>query len=304
MTSPGLRGGLRRGIRRVVMFFVALVIVATLWEFYKLIGPEDGGSFIGIPLPRTGDRAMPHTWDMVTRLGEPETRAGGDPIWESVVGYAWYTFRLALVGLALGAVVGIGLAILMARFRVVERGLLPWVIMSQTVPLIALAPQVVSWSGRVEFGGWELPRWFAVSILAAFLSFFPIAVGTLKGLTSPPAAALELMDSYAATWWATLVKLRFPAAVPHIVPALKLGATLSVVGVIISEISTGIPGGIGRAVLSYGQAATGDPTKVYAAVFGAAALGLAMFGIVVAIDVFVMRNRPVDDEAHQLGRTG
>jgi NitT/TauT family transport system permease protein len=292
-----------RAIRRVLMFLVAMVLVATVWEVYKAVGPEEGGSFLGIPLAKTSDRAMPHTWDIVTRLGEPENRAGGDPIWQSVLGYAWYTFRLALLGLAIATVVGIGLAIFMSRFRVVERGLLPWVIMSQTVPLIALAPQVVSWSGRVSPFGWDLPRWLAVSILAAFLAFFPIAVGTLRGLSSAPAAALELMDSYAASWWKTLIKLRFPAAVPHIVPAMKLGATLSVVGVIVSEISTGIRGGIGRAVLSYGQAATGDPAKVYAALFGAAVLGLVMFGIVVAVDSFVMRNRPRQEETPQMGRS-
>jgi len=277
------------------LFLLALFLVACCWEFYKVIGPDEGGSLLGLPLPKTTNRAMPHTWEMVQRLGEPENRGGDTPIWMSVVGYAWYTFRLALVGLLMGATIGMLLAVLMARFRIAERGLLPWVVMSQTVPLIALAPQVVSWSGRVDVVGWEIPRWFAVCILAAFLAFFPIAVGTLRGLKSAPAAALELMDSYAASWWTTLVKLRFPAAVPHMVPALKLGATLSVIGVIVSEISTGISGGIGRAVLSYGQAATGDPTKVYAAVFGAAVLGLVMFGLVVAFDVIVMRNRPHEE---------
>jgi len=278
-----------------VLFVIALALVACVWEMYKAIGPAEGGSILGLPLPKTTDRAMPHTWDMVRRLGEPENRGGSDPIWISVAGYAWYTFRLALLGLVMGAVVGIGLAVLMARFSFAERGLLPWVIMSQTVPLIALAPQVVSWSGKVDIFGWEIPRWFAVCILAAFLSFFPIVVGTLRGLKSAPPAAVELMHSYAASWWETLVKLRFPAALPHMVPALKLGATLSVIGVIVSEISTGISGGIGRAVLSYGQAATGDPTKVYAAVFGAAALGLVLFGLVVSFDVFVMRNRPHEE---------
>ena len=278
-----------------MLFVIALALVACVWEMYKAIGPAEGGSILGLPLPKTTDRAMPHTWDMVRRLGEPENRGGSDPIWISVAGYAWYTFRLALLGLVMGAVVGIGLAVLMARFSFAERGLLPWVIMSQTVPLIALAPQVVSWSGKVDIFGWEIPRWFAVCILAAFLSFFPIVVGTLRGLKSAPPAAVELMHSYAASWWETLVKLRFPAALPHMVPALKLGATLSVIGVIVSEISTGISGGIGRAVLSYGQAATGDPTKVYAAVFGAAALGLVLFGLVVSFDVFVMRNRPHEE---------
>ncbi len=286
---------IRRAARRTALFIVALVLVGCGWELYKAVGPAEGGSLLGIPIPRTTNRAMPHTWDMLQRLGEPENRGGTDPIWESVAGYAWYTFRLALVGLLMGAAFGVGLAVLMARFRIAERGLLPWVVMSQTVPLIALAPQVVSWSGKVDILGWEIPRWFSVCILAAFLSFFPIAVGTLRGLKSAPAASLELMDSYAASWWTTLRKLRFPAAVPHMVPALKLGATLSVIGVIVSEISTGISGGIGRAVLSYGQAATGDPTKVYAAVFGAAALGLVMFGLVVLFDVIVMRNRPREE---------
>ena len=289
---------IRRALRRTALFCLALFLVACAWELYKLIGPNDGGSLLGWRMiPKTSDRAMPHTWDMVQRLGEPENRGGGDPIWITVAGYAWYTFRLSLVGWALGVVVGIGLAVLMTRFKFAERGLLPWVIMSQTVPLIALAPQVVSWSGRIDIFGWEWPRWASVCVLAAFLAFFPIAVGTLRGLTSAPAASLELMDSYAASWTKTLFKLRFPASVPYVVPSLKLAATLSVVGVIVAEISTGIRGGIGRAVLSYQQASTGDPTKVYAAVLGAAALGLALFGLVVLIDVALMRNRPQDEPA-------
>lgn len=289
---------IRRAARRTILFCVAIALVAAAWELYKLVGPEDGGSVLGMRIiPKTSERAMPHTWDMLQRLGEPENRGGDDPIWITVSGYAWYTFRLSLVGLVLGGFVGISLAIVMARFRIAERGLLPWVIMSQTVPLIALAPQVVSWSGRFDVFGWEWPRWASVCVLAAFLSFFPVAVGTLRGLKSAPAASVELMDSYAASWSKTLVKLRFPAAIPHIIPALKLAATLSVVGVIVSEISTGIRGGIGRAVLSYQQASTGDPTKVYAAVFGAAALGLVLFGLVTAVDVAVMRNRPQEEQA-------
>ena len=287
---------IRRAARRTILFAVALFLVASAWELYKLVGPADGGSVLGINMiPKSSDRAMPHTWDIVARLGEPETSASNEPIWQTVAGYSWYTFRLAFVGVVLGAVVGVSLAVLMARFRFAERGLLPWVIMSQTVPLIALAPQVVSWSGRIDIFGWEWPRWLSVCVLAAFLAFFPVAVGTLRGLQSAPPASIELMDSYAAGWWKTLIKLRFPAAVPHMVPALKLAATLSVVGVIVSEISTGIRGGIGRAVISYLQSSTGDPEKIYAAVFGAAALGLVLFGGVVALEILVMRNRPREE---------
>ena len=284
---------LRRAARKTALFVVAVFAVGCLWEIYKLIGPVDGGTVFGWRvIPKASDRAMPHTWDIVARLLEPENRSGGLPIAVTVAGYSWYTLRLAAAGLAIGGVVGIGLAVLMARWRIASRAILPWVIMSQTVPLIALAPQVVSWSGKIDLFGWEWPRWASVCALAAFLSFFPVAVGTLKGLTSVPAASLELMDTYAVPWRVTLVKLRFPAAVPFIIPSLKLAATLSVVGVIVSEISTGIRGGIGRAVISYQQASTGDAEKIYAAVFGAAALGLALFGSVVLLDVIVNRNRP------------
>ena len=284
---------LRRAARKTALFVLAVFAVGCLWEAYKVIGPVDGGSVFGWKIiPKASDRAMPHTWDMIARLLEPENRSGGSPIAVTVAGYSWYTLRLAAVGLVIGGVVGIGLAVLMARWRIASRAILPWVIMSQTVPLIALAPQVVSWSGKIDLFGWEWPRWASVCALAAFLSFFPVAVGTLKGLTSVPAASLELMDTYAVPWRVTLVKLRFPAAVPFIIPSLKLAATLSVVGVIVSEISTGIRGGIGRAVISYQQASTGDAEKIYAAVFGAAALGLALFGSVVLLDVIVNRNRP------------
>ena len=114
---------------------------------------------------------------------------------------------------------------------------------SQTVPLIALAPLVVSWGGRLSIGGFEWPRWLSAAVMGAFLAFFPVAVGTLKGLTSTPPAALELMDSYAASWRQTLFKLRFPAAFPFMIPALKLAATASVIGVIVAELSTGLAAG-------------------------------------------------------------
>ena len=229
---------------------------------------------------------------MVSRYGQPENRASDTPILVVVLQGAWFTFRIALAGLALGTAVGLGLAVLMARYKVVERGLLPYLVLSQTVPLIALAPLVVSWGGRLHVGAFEWPRWLSAAVLGAFLAFFPVAVGTLKGLTSTPPASLELMDSYAASWRQTLFKLRFPAALPYIVPALKLAATASVVGVVVAEISTGLAGGIGRLIIEYAREATSDPAKVFTAVFGAAALGLVMAGIVALVDLVGMRNRP------------
>jgi NitT/TauT family transport system permease protein len=279
--------------RRVGTFALALALVAVVWELYKVIGPEDGGTVFGWTiLPRANDTAMPHVWEMFSRYGQPENRASDTPILVVVLRGAWFTFRIALAGLALGTAVGLGLAVLMARYKVVERGLLPYLVLSQTVPLIALAPLVVSWGGRLHVGAFEWPRWLSAAVLGAFLAFFPVAVGTLKGLTSTPPASLELMDSYAASWRQTLFKLRFPAALPYIVPALKLAATASVVGVVVAEISTGLAGGIGRLIIEYAREATSDPAKVFTAVFGAAALGLVMAGIVALVDLVGMRNRP------------
>jgi NitT/TauT family transport system permease protein len=279
--------------RPVWTFALALILVAVVWELYKVAGPEEGGTVFGWTiLPRANDTAMPHVWEMISRYGQPENRASDTPILVVVLRGAWFTFRIALAGLALGTAVGLGLAVLMARYKVVERGLLPYLVLSQTVPLIALAPLVVSWGGRLHLGAFEWPRWLSAAVLGAFLAFFPVAVGTLKGLTSTPPASLELMDSYAASWRQTLFKLRFPAALPYIVPALKLAATASVVGVVVAEISTGLAGGIGRLIIEYAREATSDPAKVFTAVFGAAALGLVLAGIVSLVDLVGMRNRP------------
>lgn len=283
----------RRAAYRTSMFVLAVVLVGVIWELYKTLGPADGGKVLGVSIfPRANGTAMPHIWDMLARYGRPEVRGSDRKIWVVVLSGAWFSFRLSVVGFALGASIGVGLAVLMTRYKLVERGLLPYLVVSQTVPLIALAPLVVSWGGKLEIGSFVWPRWLSASVLGAFLAFFPIAVGTLRGLASAPAAALELMESYASTWRQTLTKLRFPAAVPYMVPAFKLGASGSVVGVVVAEISTGLKGGIGRLIIEYAREATGDPAKVFTAVFGAAALGLTMAGFVALSDVLLMRNRP------------
>ena len=257
-----------RRVRRAILIVVSLLFVAAAWELYKVVGPETGGKIFGWKLlPRSNNNAMPHVWDMLMRYNRPELRGSDRKIWSVVLAGAWFSFRLALVGFAIGSTLGLGLSILMARFKIAERGILPYLVVSQTVPLIALAPLVVSWGGKLSIAGWTWPRWMSAAVLGAFLAFFPVAVGALKGLTSAPSASLELMDSYAASWWQTLRKLRFPAA-------------------------TGLKGGIGRLIIEYAREATSDPAKVFTAVFGAAALGLAMSGFVTLADMYMMRNRP------------
>ncbi len=280
------------------MFVASMVLIAALWEAYKWLGPQDGGEVLGWKiLPRSKDTIMPHISDIVTRFGDPLNRASDETVLSVVADGVWFSFRLVLVGFAMGIVAGVTLAVLMTRLRVAERAVLPYLVISQTVPLIALAPLVATWGGKIEIAGWEWPRWLSASLLGAFLTFFPIAVGTLRGLQSPSPAALELMDSLASPWRKTLFKLRFPAAVPYIVPALKLGAAGAVIGVVVSEISIGLRGGIGRLVTEFGQKATSDPAIVYTAVIGASVLGLMMAGLVAAADVLFMRNRPKEIES-------
>ena len=147
-----------RSLYRTGMFILSIALVAAMWELYKFIGPQNGGKlFGGKILPRANDRAMPHVWDMLSRYGRQEVRGSDRKIWSVVLAGGWFSFRLVLAGFVLGAAIGVGLAVLMARFRIVERGLLPYLVLSQTVPLIALAPLVVSWGGKLHMGGFEWP---------------------------------------------------------------------------------------------------------------------------------------------------
>lgn len=284
---------MNRRLRRALLFVAALVLVAVVWEGYKALGQATDGRILGFDLPaRTTDAAMPHVWDVLGRFDDPVRRGADETVGMTVLRGAWYTFRLAMAGFVLGTAVGLALAVVMQRFRLAEQGLLPFVVLSQTVPLVALAPLVVGWGGNLSLFGTDWEPWMSVSVIAAYLAFVPVAVGALKGLQSPSPESVELMDSYAASWSRTLFKLRFPAAVPYLVPALKLAAAASVVGAVVAEISTGIRGGIGRLIIEYAREGTSDPSKVYTAILAAAVLGLAVAGLIALLDLFLMRNRP------------
>ncbi|ASF06697.1 putative ABC transporter permease protein [Nocardia brasiliensis NBRC 14402] len=254
------------------------LLVVGVWELVKFAVPERGVS-IGEQriLPRTGDGALPHVWSVVTVLGE---RDGAGTVGETLLRTAGFTLGLALLALAIGAVVGVLLAVLMQRFAWVERGLLPYIIVSQTVPLIALAPLVAGWGGKIVIAGEPWRPWMSIAVIASYLAFFPVAVGMLRGLQAPSKASVELLHSYSAGWWETLVRLRFPAAVPHLLPALRLAAAASVIGAVVAEISTGTAGGIGRQIIVFAQQATGDAARLYAAVLAAALLGVVITAVV------------------------
>jgi len=218
---------------------------------------------------------MPHVWQIVQRFGQPEiSAAGSDSVLVAVLKAAWFSFRISFAGWSAGVIVGVLLAVLMQRFRTAQDALVPYIIVSQTVPLVAIAPVVVGWGGKLAVFGQPWQPWMSVAVISGYLAFFPVAVGMLRGLNSPQPAQLGLMNSYAASWWQTLIRLRLPASVGHLIPALRLAAAASVIGTIVAEISTGTRGGIGRLIIEYAQSATGDPARPWTAIAGAAGLGL------------------------------
>ena len=136
-------------MRRVLSVIAGLLVAGLVWEGYKAVGNPEGTVLFGVRvLPRADDLSMPHLWTIADRLGSPEL-AGGRPVWQVVLDACVFTFGITVAGFLAGALIGLVLAVAMQRFRIVERGLLPYVILSQTVPLVALAPLIAGWGGVV-----------------------------------------------------------------------------------------------------------------------------------------------------------
>lgn len=276
-----------RRANRIIAAVVSFVGVIAAWEGYKWVGNQTDNTwpFTSWNLPvKTDDLTMPHVATIWSTLWDPVQRGRDEVLAVFLLKSAWFTLREATFGFLFGAIIGLALAVVMLRFKSAERGLLPWINISQTVPLIALAPIVVTW-GRSTF----LSDTQAVALIATYLTFFPVAVNALKGLQSPAPADIELMESYAASWRDTLIKVRLPAARPYLFPAFKLAATLSIVGAIVGEISAGVRGGLGRVILDFASRYSTGPERLYAAVLGAALLGLTVFALVTLAERFALR---------------
>ncbi len=268
-----------------------IVLVIAMWELVKFVG-----GIIELPF-RTDDTSMPHVWTMVTAFGDPEVRGSDTTVLQAVTSAALYSLFIAVGGFIIGVTIGLILAITMQRFAFFERGLLPFVIASQTVPLIALAPLIVGLGNRISIGPIQWTTTYSVMFIAAYLAFFPLSIGALRGLQAPKPTSLELMRSYAATPRQLLWKLRFPSSIPYLVPALKVSIAAAVVGTVVAEISTGVKGGIGRLIIEYARETTSQPAKVYVAVFGAIALGLIATALVATLDSYLTRNLPKEGQA-------
>jgi NitT/TauT family transport system permease protein len=268
--------------KRVGVFAVVLGSLWGVWEAYRWLWTTTGWDW-----PFTVDYiTMPHLHDIVARLWEP---AGFEqpPLIRYLLDSAAFTAREAVVGFLLGAVIGFVIAVVLHHSRLLQRGLLPYIVASQTVPILAIAPMVVIW-----LGGKGLPVWVPVSVIAAYLTFFPVTINVLRGLESAPPRQLELMRSYAASPWAVLWKVKVPTSLPYLFAALKVSATASVVGAIIGELPSSIQDGLGGAILNFNQYYSLEPESLWATNLVAAALGILFFLAVVGAERLVVRRAP------------
>jgi NitT/TauT family transport system permease protein len=270
-------------LHRAALLVAVAIGLWAFWEAFKWFGETTAfrlGAF------EVNDRTFPHLHDIVGQLFEPSRRNGPlliEVLWDA----ALFTAKEAAVGFFMGATFGFVLAVILAHSRLLQRGLLPYIVASQTVPILAIAPMVVIW-----LGGRGLPDWLSVSVIAAYLTFFPVAINTLRGLESADPRALELMRSYAANRWRILWKVRVPASLPFLFAALKVSATASIVGAIIGELPASIQSGLGGAILNFNQYYASSPPSLWATNLVAAALGITFFLAVVIAEKLVVRRAP------------
>lgn len=284
----------RPSIRRPVAAAIVLLLVLLLWEGVKLLGgtPWRGpGALPGTPVlwdppfrwPFANDYNLPHIYNIAWAMGQPFQRGADESLLGHLVGAALYTWREAFIGFVVGSLLGLGLATLFVHSRLAERAFVPYVIASQTIPIMALAPLVVFALGQ-GVG--------SVVVIATYLTFFPVTIAMLRGLRTFDPRALELMRSYGASKRGIYTKLRLPASMPYLFTALKVSATASIVGAIIAEDTGGIQEGLGRVIITFTQYYATGPEKLWATIFVAAILGILFFVVIRVAEMLVLRGRP------------
>jgi NitT/TauT family transport system permease protein len=200
----------------------------------------------------------------------------------SLLFHGWVTLSATLLGFGIGTALGIGLAVLIVHSRAMELSLMPWIIASQTIPILAIAPMIIVVLNAVGISG-LLPK----ALISTYLSFFPVAVGMVAGLRSPDRLQLDLLRTYNPSAAQTLTKLRWPAATAFLFPSLKVAIAASLVGAIVGELPTGAVAGLGARLLAgsyYGQT-----VQIWSALIAAALLAGVLVGIVGLANRAVLR---------------
>ncbi len=200
----------------------------------------------------------------------------------SLVYHGWVTLAPTLLGFAIGTGLGILLAVGIVYSRVMDASVMPWAIVSQTIPILALAPMII-----VVLGSMGIQGLFPKSLIAAYLSFFPVVVGMVKGLRSPDQMQLDLLRTYNASNTQGFWSLRLPASTPYLFASLKIGISASLVGTIVAELPTGAKAGFGARMLVGDQ--YGQPLVSWAALFGAAITAAALVGLFGLLERFTLK---------------
>jgi NitT/TauT family transport system permease protein len=294
-TTVGVAGAGHSRRRRVLTFVGFGVAVLVIWELVKVLGgvPWRFSNVLGTGLSidhnppfRWGfanDLNLPHWFSILGSMAAPVQRNADESLGQFLAGAAFYTWREAAIGFVVGALLGLVLATIFVHSRLLERAVVPYVVASQTIPIVALAPMIV-----YAFG----PNVTSVVVIATYLTFFPVTIAMIRGLRAPDPRALELMRSYAAGRWATYRKVRLPASLPYLFTALKIAATASIVGAIIGEGPGGIPDGLGRAIINFNQQYITGPEKLWAAILVSSILGISFFLLIRVAELVVLRGRP------------
>jgi NitT/TauT family transport system permease protein len=287
------RDGLRAAWHRATPVVIVLIIVIALWYVAS----------VGLNASQAIERTLSSRPDWTALDLIRVTLAMDRPVlpaphqvaldfWASIVDWpvdsprnllyhAAVTSGATLLGFAMGVVLGGLLAVTIVHSRTLDRSLFPWIIASQTVPVLALAPIIIVILGNLGLEG-LLPK----AIIAMWLCFFPVAVALAKGLRSPGVLELELLHTYAASKSATFWKLRVPASLPFLFPALRVGIAAALVGAIVGELPTGAQAGLGARLLTGSY--YGNTVQIWSALIMAALLGLLLTGCVAVIERIVV----------------
>jgi NitT/TauT family transport system permease protein len=280
--------------QRVAGLVIVLVALVVLWEGAKWLGGDpwrihatiaglqiDYEHFPPFAWRIADDLSLPHVWDIVRAFVDPAQR-GGPPLLVVLAGQAAFTLAEAFAGFVLGGLLGLALGIFFVHSRLAERALVPYVVASQTVPILAIAPLVVV-AIRAD--------WLSVMAVAAYLTFFPVTIASLRGLRAVDPRAIELFRSYAASRRQILWQLRLPTSVPYLFAGFRVAAAASIIGAIIGEQTAGVASGLGSAIINYNQYYVSAPERLWATIVMCTVLGLLFFGAINIAEAIVTRGR-------------
>ena len=264
----------------VLAVIMALWYAATVWMNATWVFDQAGRAGQTV----TWAEVIPQTMAQDRPLLPPPHQVAAE-LWKGIAGqkvtskrslvyHAYVTFRGTMMGFALGIVLGTGLAMAIVRYRVMEMSVMPWAIISQTIPIVALAPMILTVSNQMGIEAREVPK----AIISAYLSFFPVLVSMVKGLRSPDQMQLDLLKTYGAGEAQTFWKLRLPASLPYFFASLKVAIAAALIGTIVGELPTGAIEGLGARMLIGSQ--FGEPLIMWSALFAAALLaGVLILGV-------------------------